>query len=219
MCRPERQWPWSRIRRWKKHLDDLIMGYYFASDGKILLDGQEIEKFDLEFLRSKIAVVPQDIVLFNDTIRANVMYGNFDATDEELQRAAEQSHCLEFIEQFSAKWEQVVGERGLILSAGQKQRVAIARALLKKSSILILDEPTSALDAKSEEVIQQALNQLTHDKTTFIVAHRLSTVRNADKIIVLEDGRVVEMGRHEKLIRMIGGTYRWLYEHQLGLHD
>jgi ABC-type multidrug transport system fused ATPase/permease subunit len=197
---------------------DLISGYHFPKKGKLLIDGHEAEKIDLTLLRSKIGVVPQEVVLFNDTIRTNLKYGNFNATDEELREAARKAHALDFINKFPDKWEQVVGERGVKLSVGQKQRVAIARAILRNPKILILDEPTSALDAGSEKIITESLEELMHGKTTFIIAHRLSTVRKANTILVFKEGRIIEQGTHDELIKIEGGEYRRLYELQIGLH-
>lgn len=201
----------------KSTVVDLISGYYFPDKGKVLIDGHDIKKLDLEFLRKNIAVVPQEIVLFNDTIKINIKYGNFGATDEEVERAAKAAHADVFIEKFSKKYNQVVGERGIKLSVGQKQRVAIARAILRNPRILILDEPTSALDIKTEQFIAESLEVLMEGRTTFIIAHRLSTVRNADKIIVFDKGKIVEKGRHEELIRVKGGAYQRLYELHVGL--
>lgn len=202
----------------KSTLIDLISGYHFAKKGTVLIDGHNIKNIDLNFLRSQIAVVPQEVVLFNDTIKTNIRYGNFKANQKKIELAATQAHALEFIEKFPQKWKQVVGERGVKLSVGQKQRVAIARAILRQPKILILDEPTSALDAKSEQIISQSLNELMQGRTTFIIAHRLSTVRKADKILVFKDGEVVERGKHDDLIQIEGGVYRHLYELQIGLH-
>jgi ABC-type multidrug transport system fused ATPase/permease subunit len=198
----------------KSTLIDLISAYYFANKGIVLVDGHDVKKFKLNFLRSKIAVVPQEVVLFNDAIKTNIKYGNFKATDKEVEAAAKKAHCSDFIEKFPKKWKQVVGERGIKLSVGQKQRVAIARAILRDPKILILDEPTSALDAKSEKIIQASLEELMKGRTTFIIAHRLSTVRKADKILVIKDGKIAEEGRHDDLIKIQDGVYRELYEHQ-----
>ncbi len=197
----------------------LISGYYFSSTGNVLIDGIDTKKLDLTELRHNIAVVPQEVALFNDTIKLNVQYGSFGASDAEIVAAATKAHALEFIEKFPKQWEQVVGERGIKLSVGQKQRVAIARAILRNPKILILDEPTSALDAKSENIIKESLVELMRGRTTFIIAHRLSTVRQADKILVFKEGEIVEMGKHEELLTIANGVYRHLYELQIGLHD
>lgn len=201
----------------KSTLIDLISGYYFPKTGRVLIDGHNTKKFDLKFLRSRIAVVPQEVVLFNDTIKTNIKYGSFSASEKQIKDAAQKAHALEFIESFPKKFNQIVGERGIKLSVGQKQRVAIARAILRDPRILILDEPTSALDAKSEKFINESLAELMKERTTFIIAHRLSTVRRANKIVVLDKGRVVEQGRHEDLIKIPNGIYQHLYELQIGL--
>lgn len=200
----------------KTTLIDLISLYYRPAKGKILIDGIDNRKLDLKFLRSKIAVVPQDITLFNDTVKNNVRYGSFLATDKEIELATKMAHADHFINAFPKKYDQLVGERGIKLSTGQRQRAALARAFLRNPKILILDEPTSALDARSESYIQDALQKLMKDKTTFIIAHRLSTVRKADKIIVLEKGKIAEIGKHEELIQKENGIYRKLYELQIG---
>jgi ABC-type multidrug transport system fused ATPase/permease subunit len=163
-------------------------------------------------------VVPQEVVLFNDTIEMNIKYGNFKADQAAMREAARKAHAVDFIEKFPDKWDQMVGERGIKLSVGQKQRVAIARAILRDPAILILDEPTSALDAGSEQIITRSLEELMRGKTTFIIAHRLSTVRKADKILVFKEGRIIESGTHAELLAKEGGEYRRLYELQIGLH-
>lgn len=203
----------------KSTLIDLISGYHFANKGKVLIDGEDIKKYNLHYLRSHIAVVPQEVVLFNDTIFNNLKYGNFEATKEAIDEAARKAHSIDFINKLPQKWEQIVGERGVKLSVGQKQRVAIARAILRDPRILILDEPTSALDAGSESIITKSLEELMSGKTTFIIAHRLSTVRKADKILVFKDGRIIETGKHDELLLIDGGEYRRLYELQIGLHN
>ncbi len=203
----------------KSTLIDLIGAYNFPTEGEVLVDGIKTADLNLRNLRSQIAVVPQEVVLFNDTIRKNVRYGRFDAKDEDVEAAARKAHALEFIEKFQDKWEQKVGERGVKLSVGQKQRVAIARAILRDPKILILDEPTSALDAGSEKIITESLEELMRGKTTFIIAHRLSTVRKADKILVFKEGKIVESGTHQQLLKLQGGEYKRLYELQIGLHD
>lgn len=201
----------------KTTLVELISLYYRPTHGRIYLDGHNIQRLNMRMLRSRIAVVPQDIVLFNDTILNNIRYGRFEATDEEIIEAARLAHADEFIEKFPQKYSQNVGERGAKLSGGQKQRIAIARAILRNPQILILDEPTSALDAKSEMFIQESLKILMQGRTTFVIAHRLSTVRDANMILVLAKGRIVERGTHEELVVIPGGTYRKLYELQIGL--
>ena len=201
----------------KTTIIDLLSRFYKPQKGKILIDGHNIENLNLSFLRKNIAVVPQEIVLFNDTIKNNIKYGNFNASDDDVRKAAQTAHADEFIWAFPKKYNQIVGERGVKLSVGQKQRVAIARAILRNPRILVLDEPTSALDAESEKYVTEALEGFMKGRTTFIIAHRLSTVRKADKIVVLDKGRVVEVGRHDELIQKPNGIYRKLYELQFGL--
>ena len=202
----------------KSTLIDLISAYHFPTKGEVFIDGHDVRKLKLKSLRSQIAVVPQEVVLFNDTISMNVKYGNFDAADAEVRSAAIKAHALDFIEKFPHKWEQLVGERGVKLSVGQKQRVAIARAILRNPRILVLDEPTSALDAGSEKIITDSLDELMQGKTTFIIAHRLSTVRKADMILVFKEGKIIESGTHDELLKIEDGEYRRLYELQIGLH-
>ena len=168
--------------------------------------------------RKQIAIVPQEVALFNDSIKANIRYGSFGAPDEAVFHAAREAHLDEFIQTLPEKYETTVGERGIKLSVGQKQRVAIARAILRDPTILILDEPTSALDAKTERIVTGALEKLMKARTTFIIAHRLSTVRKADIILVFEKGKIVEQGSHDALIKHKGGVYQRLYEYQIGLH-
>jgi ABC-type multidrug transport system fused ATPase/permease subunit len=202
----------------KSTLIDLISGYHFPNKGELLIDNHNIHDVNLKSLRQQIAVVPQEVVLFNDTILMNIKYGNFNVTDEQVKDVAKKAHALDFIEKFPNKWEQIVGERGVKLSVGQKQRIAIARAMLRNPKILILDEPTSALDAGSERIITESLDELMEGKTTFIVAHRLSTVRKADIILVFKDGKIIESGTHDELLMIEGGEYKRLYELQIGLH-
>lgn len=198
-------------------LRSAISCYYPPTNGDIFIDNQNIKNLDLKNLRSQIGMVPQEVILFNDTIKNNIRYGKFKVKDEEIITACKMAHVDEFIQKFPNKYKQIVGERGIKLSVGQKQRVAIARAILKNPRILILDEPTSALDAKLEKLIQESLEKLMEGKTTFIIAHRLSTVRKADKILVLQEGKIVETGNHDELIKKPGGIYRHFYELQLGL--
>jgi ABC-type multidrug transport system fused ATPase/permease subunit len=202
----------------KSTLIDLISAFHFPTEGEILIDGHPIRQLDLKKFRSQIAVVPQEIVLFNDKIKTNIKYGNFLATDAEMKEAARKAHAVDFIEKFPDTWDQMVGERGVKLSVGQKQRVAIARAILRNPHILVLDEPTSALDSGTEKVITDSLNELMKGRTTFIIAHRLSTVRKADTILVFKEGMIVESGIHDELVKKEGGVYRKLYDYQIGLH-
>lgn len=201
----------------KTTIIDLLSRFYKPQRGKIIVDGHNVENLNLSFLRKNIAVVPQEVVLFNDTIKNNIKYGNFNASDDDVKKAAQMAYADKFIEAFPKKYNQIVGERGVKLSVGQKQRVAIARAVLRNPRILILDEPTSALDAESEKYVTEALEELMKGKTTFIIAHRLSTVRKADKIIVLDKGQVVEIGEHDELMQKSTGVYKKLYELQFGL--
>jgi ATP-binding cassette subfamily B protein len=203
----------------KSTLIDLLSGYHFAQEGKVSLGATDIKDMSLNVLRKNTAVVSQEVSLFNESIKYNLAYGSFDKTDEEIREAARKAHCSDFIENFPEKWDQLVGEKGLKLSVGQKQRVAIARAMLKNPKILILDEPTSALDAGTERIISESLNELMKGRTTFIVAHRLSTVREADKILVFKKGSIVEQGTHQELLAIENGEYRRLYELQIGLHN
>ncbi len=196
----------------------LISGYYFPTSGRVLVDGVDTRQWDLTELRRRIAVVPQEVALFNDTVRANIRYGTFDASDEAVERAARDAHIHDFIVKQPQGYDTLVGERGIKLSVGQKQRIAIARAILRNPEILILDEPTSALDPETERLITDSLEKLMRGRTTFIIAHRLSTVRTAGKILVLKDGRIAESGTHDELMRIEAGTYHRLYELHIGLH-
>jgi len=193
----------------KTTLVDLISSYYSPSQGKILVDGQDISQVILKSLRDNIALVPQEVTLFNDTIKNNIGYGKFKATTQEIIQAAKAAHVHEFVQKFPKKYEQIVGERGIKLSTGQKQRVAIARAILRDPKILILDEATSSLDSATEKLVQDALAYLIKGRTTFVIAHRLSTIQKADLILVLEKGKIVEQGDHQELISK-GGVYKKL---------
>ncbi len=203
----------------KSTTTELISGYYFPTEGTVEIDGHDIRRLSLTELRSQIAVVPQEVVLFNASIADNIRYGRPEASDEEVHRAAERAHADAFIAKFQNGYAQEVGERGVKLSVGQKQRIAIARAMLRNPRILILDEPTSALDPETEQYISKALEELMHGRTTFIVAHRLSTVRKANLILVLKDGKITERGTHEELLTLPNGIYRRLYELHIGLHE
>lgn len=204
----------------KTTLAGLLPRFYSYSEGHILLDGRELADYRLGNLRSHIALVSQDIVLFNDTVAGNIAYGALaDASRQEIEEAARVAHAMEFIEDLPEQLDTMVGERGSLLSGGQKQRVAIARALLKDAPILILDEATSALDSKSERAIQEALAEVVKHRTTLVIAHRLSTIENADQVIVLEKGRVIESGTHEELLHR-GQAYARLYQTQfVSEHD
>jgi subfamily B ATP-binding cassette protein MsbA len=199
----------------KTTLVNLVPRFYDVSGGSILIDGVDIRDVTLASLRSQIGIVTQDTVLFDDTIASNIAYGTPRASREEIEAAARAAHAHDFIAMLPDKYEARIGERGQKLSGGQRQRLAIARALLKNSPILILDEATSSLDAESELLVQDALQTLMRNRTSFVIAHRLSTVRRADAIIVLERGRVVEIGRHDELLARAGGVYSKLYSLQI----
>lgn len=190
---------------------NLLTRFYAPMSGKILIDGMDIQKVKLQSLRAQIAVVPQETVLFSGTIKENIRYGNLTATDEEIMQAAAVANANEFIEKLQEGYNTSVGERGATLSGGQRQRISIARAVLKNPRILILDEATSSVDSISEELIQKSLERLMKDRTTVIIAHRVSTVKNADRIIVIDSGKIAESGTHEELMNK-GGVYTRLYE-------
>ncbi len=193
----------------------LLLRQHDIDSGDILIDGQNISQVTQDSLRENIAVVPQEPLLFHRTIRENIAYGKPDATDEEIIAVAQKAQAHDFIMQLETGYDTLVGERGIKLSGGQKQRVAIARAMLKDAPILVLDEATSALDSESEVEIQKALEILMEGKTVIAVAHRLSTLRKMDRILVLETGKIVEDGSHDELTQS-GGTYQRLWEHQAG---
>ena len=200
----------------KTTIIDLISAFYFPTAGMITVGGTDLRTINLQNYRSRIGVVPQEPTLFNDTIEANIRYGNSEKSREDMIAAAKEAHAHEFIEKFPEKYNQIVGWRGVKLSIGQKQRIALARAFLRNPDILILDEPTSALDAQSEHLIKASLERLMKGRTTFIIAHRLSTVREVNEILVLKDGKIAEHGTHDELMRIPNGTYRALYELQVG---
>lgn len=191
----------------KSTLFQLLMRFYTLDEGNIKVDGKNIQEYPLLSYRDNISIVPQEVILFGGTIKENIAYGKPDATDKEIIEAARKANALEFIEHFPEKFETVVGERGIKLSGGQRQRIAIARAILKNPSILILDEATSSLDAESEQLVQEALDELMKNRTSIIIAHRLATIRKVDRIYVLENGKIVEDGTHEQLVNLDKGVY------------
>ena len=191
----------------KSTLSRLLFRFYDANKGEILIDGQNIQAVTQKSLRKEIGVVPQDTVLFNDTIYYNILYGKLEATREEVMQAAKMAHIFDFIESLPNAWETVVGERGLKLSGGEKQRVAIARAILKHPSILIFDEATSSLDSATEQAIQQTLKKISETSTTLIIAHRLSTIIDANIILVIKEGHIIERGSHKELLEKKGAYW------------
>ncbi len=202
----------------KSTLVKLLPRFYDVSGGHIMIDGMDIRDATLKSLRQQIAIVPQDPILFSGTITENLRFGAPEATEEALRQAAREAFAEAFIEQLPEGYQTEVGERGVKLSGGQKQRVAIARAFLKDAPIVILDEPTSALDAESEELIKQALQRLLNGRTALIIAHRLSTIEHADRVVVLDGGRILEQGRHEELLKSPRGLYRRYAQRQLAPH-
>lgn len=198
----------------KSTIAALMQRFYEPSKGSVLFDGKPAAEFDLSALRSQMAYVPQEVILFGGTIKENIAYGNPEATDQEIENAAEKANALSFIQSFPNGMETIVGERGIQLSGGQRQRIAIARAVLRNPTILILDEATSALDSESEKLVQAALDNLMKGRTSIVIAHRLSTIVRADQIVVLESGKIVETGTHQELIANTDGVYKRLTEIQ-----
>ena len=194
----------------KSTIISLLLRLYEPSQGRLLIDGREARDYGLAELRAQMSMVPQEVLLFGGSIAENIAYGKPGASSAEIEQAARQANAHEFIQAFPEGYDTLVGDRGIKLSGGQRQRVAIARAMLKNPAILILDEATSSLDSESERLIQEALETLMRGRTSFIIAHRLATVRHVDRIIVIADGRVVESGTHEELQVMEGGVYRRL---------
>jgi subfamily B ATP-binding cassette protein MsbA len=198
----------------KSTIVNLIPRFYDVKKGSILIDGHDIRDISLNSLRKNISVVFQDNFLFSGTIRDNIMLGNLKATEEELQQAIKESYLEDFINSLENGLDTDIGERGVLLSGGQKQRIGIARAFLKNAPILILDEATSALDNEAEKIVQQAIEKLMKDRTVFVIAHRLTTIQNADRIAVIKNGELVEIGPHDELMRIENGVYKHLYESQ-----
>jgi ABC-type multidrug transport system fused ATPase/permease subunit len=194
----------------KSTMASLLFRFYNPVSGVISYDGMDIQSLHLSEMRGQMALVPQEVILYSGSIEENISYGKPGATHEEVMEASRKANALEFIERFPDKFNTIVGERGIQLSGGQRQRIAIARAVLKDPSILILDEATSSLDSESERLVQEALEKLMQGRTSFVIAHRLSTVKNADIILVIENGVLVEAGKHEELVSNEAGLYKKL---------
>ena len=197
----------------KSTIANLLPRFYDVTGGAIRIDGVDVRDVTFTSLRENIGLVPQDTMLFNASVRENILYGRLDATEQEIIDAAKAANAYEFIEKLPNGFDTIVGERGNSLSGGQRQRIAIARAILKNPSILILDEATSALDTESEKIVQEALERLMKNRTALVIAHRLSTIKHADHIVVLQQGSVVEEGTHDELLAL-NGLYSHLYSVQ-----
>ena len=198
----------------KSTIINLLPRFYDPQNGEIFIDDQNIKSINLNSLRKSISLVSQDVILFDSSVRENILYANKDASEEEFFESCKFAAAEEFIRDLPQKYDTLIGENGTRLSGGQKQRLSIARAILKKSPIILLDEATSSLDAESEEVVQTAIKNLTKNKTTLVIAHRLSTIHNADKIFVIKKGNLIDSGSHEELIKKCE-YYKLLYEKQL----
>ncbi|HIU63845.1 MAG TPA: lipid A export permease/ATP-binding protein MsbA [Candidatus Avacidaminococcus intestinavium] len=198
----------------KSTIANLLPRFYDVQAGKILIDGVNIKDVTLASLREQVGIVPQETILFNDTLYNNILYGRLEATVEEVEAAAKAANAHNFIMELPGGYETRLGDRGMNLSGGQRQRIAIARAILKNPRILVLDEATSALDTESERIVQEALDRLMVGRTSFVIAHRLSTVKNADRILVLQKGKIVEIGNHDALLANADGLYAHLYSIQ-----
>jgi ATP-binding cassette subfamily B protein len=200
----------------KSTIFNLVLRFYDPQSGQVLLDGLAVDQVDLHALRSRIALVPQETALFDETVLENIRYGRPDARLEEVRRAAIAAHADAFVMALPDGYDTRLGERGVTMSGGQRQRIALARAVLRDAPVLLLDEATSSLDAENEAAVQQALDRITENRTTLVIAHRLATVQRADRILVLDHGRIVEEGRHGELVRR-GGLYARLAELQFAL--
>jgi subfamily B ATP-binding cassette protein MsbA len=198
----------------KSTIINLLPRFYDPQKGEILIDEQNIQNINLQSLRKNISLVSQDVILFDDTIKANISYANQNSSEDEILEACKFAAANEFIEKLPEKYETLIGENGVRLSGGQKQRISIARAILKRSPIILLDEATSSLDADSEEIVQNAITNLTKNKTTLVIAHRLSTIHNADQIYVFKNGSIIDSGNHDELIKKCD-EYKSLYQKQL----
>jgi ATP-binding cassette subfamily B protein len=200
----------------KSTIVKLLLRMHDLTEGKILIDNINIKNVTQESLWQNISLVPQDPILFHRTIMENIRYGRPDASDDEVIIASKLAHCDDFINELQDKYDTYVGERGIKLSGGERQRIAIARAILRNAPILILDEATSSLDSESEQLIQDALNSLMYNKTVIVIAHRLSTIMKMDKILVIDNGKIVESGSHDTLLKNESGVYRNLWKIQAG---
>ena len=200
----------------KSTIIKLLLRFFDLNGGEILIDGQDIYKTQQDSLRAQLSLVPQDPILFHRSLIENIRYAQPEAKDSEVVKAAKLAHAHEFISSFPDGYNTLVGERGVKLSGGERQRVAIARAILKDAPILVLDEATSSLDSESEQFIQDALKSLMQGRTTIVVAHRLSTIMQMDRIVVIDGGKIVEQGKHEELLKIREGLYQRLWEIQAG---